>query len=197
MPRISWIDDADAEGELAELYNAMKQISPTGQVDDIVRCLSHRPDFLAGITQAARLHFSDGALSRAQHEMIASRVAGLNRTHYCLTGHTYFLQQQGGRHQQTAQALRDGDLAAADLTPAERLLLEFVSTLAMHSSQITDEQVQGLRDAGWSDAQIAEAVYDAALFSLFVRVADAFGIKPPAVMEPDGPPRALLATTTP
>jgi uncharacterized peroxidase-related enzyme len=194
MPRISWIEDANADGELASLYDAMRQISATGQVDDIVRCLSHRPDFLAALTQAARLHFSDGALSRAQHEMIASRVAGLNRTHYCLTGHTYFLQLQGGRHQQTAQALRDGDLDAADLTPAERLLLEFVSTLTTQSSQITDEQVQGLREVGWADAQIAEAVYDAALFNLFVRVADAFGIHPPEFMEPDGPPRALART---
>ncbi len=88
---------------------------------------------------------------------------------------------QGERFHPAAQALRDGDLDAAELTPAERLLLEFVGTVTRHAYRVTDEQVQGLRDAGWTDAQIAEAVYDAALFNLFVRLADAFGIRPPVI----------------
>jgi hypothetical protein len=44
--------------------------------------MSQRPDFLRAIDQASRLHFEDGALSRAEHEMIASYVAALNRCHY-------------------------------------------------------------------------------------------------------------------
>lgn len=98
---------------------------------------------------------------------------------------------QGQEHHKTAQAIRDGDLDAADITPAERLLLDFVETVTRHAYKVTDEQVQGLRDVGWTDAQIAEAVYDAALFNLFVRVADAFDIHPPPMMEPDGPPSVL------
>ena len=98
---------------------------------------------------------------------------------------------QGEQYGQTAQALRDGDLDRASVTPAERLLLEFVGTLTRHAYRITDEQVQGLRDAGWSDAQIAEAVYDGALFNLFVRLADAFDIHPNPLLEPDGVPRAV------
>jgi len=98
---------------------------------------------------------------------------------------------QGGYYGAVAQALRDGDLDAAPVTPAERLLLEFVGTLTKHAYRITDEQVQGLRDAGWTDPQIAEAVYDGALFNLFVRLADAFDIHPPAMMDPDGVPAAV------
>lgn len=98
---------------------------------------------------------------------------------------------QGDEYGPVAQALRAGDLDAAPLSPAERLLLEFVGTLTRHAYRITDAQVQGLRDAGWSDAQIAEAVYDGALFNLFVRLADAFDIHPPALMDPHGLPSAL------
>ena len=97
---------------------------------------------------------------------------------------------QGEQYSGVAQALRDGDLDQAPITAAERLLLEFVGTLTRHAYRITDEQVQGLRDAGWSDEQIAEAAYDAALFNLFVRLADTFGIEPPAMYEPDGVPKA-------
>ena len=98
---------------------------------------------------------------------------------------------QGEQYGEVVKALRAGDLDKAPVSAAERLLLEFVGTLTRHAYRITDEQVQGLRDAGWSDAQIAEAVYIGALFNLFVRLADAFDIHPPAVMDPDGVPAAV------
>jgi alkylhydroperoxidase family enzyme len=97
---------------------------------------------------------------------------------------------QAEAYGQVAEALRRGDLDAAGLDRPHRLLLEFVETITRHAHRVSDEQVQGLRDAGWSDEQIAEAVYDTALFNLFVRLADAFGIEPPAMYEPDGIPPA-------
>ena len=98
---------------------------------------------------------------------------------------------QGEQYSQTAAALRDGDLDAGGLSPKHRLLLEFVETLTRHAYRITDEQVQGLREAGWSDLQIAEAVYDGALFSLFVRLADAFDIHPDPSYDAAGVPGAV------
>ena len=98
---------------------------------------------------------------------------------------------QGEQYSQAAAALRDGDLNAADLTPKHRLLLEFVETLTRHAYRITDEQVQGLRDVGWTDPQIAEAVYDGALFNLFVRLADAFDIHPDPSFDAAGVPGIL------
>jgi alkylhydroperoxidase family enzyme len=98
---------------------------------------------------------------------------------------------QGEQYSQTAAALREGDLDAADLSPKHRLLLEFVETLTRHAYRITDEQVQGLRQVGWTDSQIAEAVYDGALFNLFVRLADAFDIHPDPSYDAAGVPGAL------
>lgn len=99
---------------------------------------------------------------------------------------------QGEQFSETAKALRDGDLDAAKVTPEERLLLDFITTLTLHAHKITDEQVQGLRDAGWSDPQISEAVYIGALFNLFVRLADAFDIHPaPERDMGGGVPRAV------
>lgn len=99
---------------------------------------------------------------------------------------------QGEAFGQVAEALRSGDLDAAGLDMPHRKLLEFVETVTRHAYRVTDEQVQGLRDAGWSDEQIAEAAYDAALFNLFVRLADTFGIEPPAAYEPAGIPPAAV-----
>jgi len=98
---------------------------------------------------------------------------------------------QGEQYTEVVKALRDGDLDRAPVSPAERLLLEFVGTLTRHAYRITDGQVQALREAGWTEPQIAEAVYIGALFNMFVRLADAFDIHPPAMMDPDGIPGAV------
>jgi alkylhydroperoxidase family enzyme len=98
---------------------------------------------------------------------------------------------QGEQFGPVAQALRDGDLDRAPITRAERLLMGFIRTLTEHAYRITDEQVQALREVGWTDAQIAEAVYVGALFNLFVRLADAFDIHPDPLREPDGVPPVL------
>ena len=82
MPRIKWINDDDAQGELAEMYARLRAQSMQGNVPDILRTMSLRPDFLQAIDAASRLHFTDGALTRAQHEMIASYVSALNHCHY-------------------------------------------------------------------------------------------------------------------
>lgn len=98
---------------------------------------------------------------------------------------------QGEQYAAVAEALRAGDLDAAELDRPERLLLEFVGTVTRHAYRVSDEQVQELRNAGWTDEQIAEATYVAALFNLFVRLADTFDIHPDPAIEPTGIPRAV------
>ena len=82
MARIKMIPDGEASGELAAIYARSKSHSVAGVVPEILRTMSLRPDFLTAIDAASRLHFTDGALTRAQHEMIASYVSALNRCRY-------------------------------------------------------------------------------------------------------------------
>ena len=74
------------------------------------------------------------------------------------------------------QAIFEGKLDDAGLTRAERCLMEYVELITRAAYRSTAEDVQQLRDAGWKEEQIAEAVYITALFAFFNRVADAFGI---------------------
>ncbi len=92
-----------------------------------------------------------------------------------MDSHGFFLRSQGGG-EEVVRALSRGDLAAAPVTDAERALLRLVEVVTRHAYRTTDEDVENLRRHGWTDAQIAEAVYITALFAFFNRVADAFGI---------------------
>jgi alkylhydroperoxidase family enzyme len=81
------------------------------------------------------------------------------------------------------QAIAEGKLEDAELTPAERVLLEYVTKVTEAAYRTTAEDVQILRDHGWSEPQIAEAVDITAMFAFFNRVADAFGISPQGYLE--------------
>jgi len=81
------------------------------------------------------------------------------------------------------QGIAQGNLDQADLTAAERALLDYVTKVTEAAYRTTDEDVQKLRDHGWTEPQIAEAVYITAMFAFFNRVADAFGIAPQGYLE--------------
>ena len=81
------------------------------------------------------------------------------------------------------QAIAEGKLDQAGLSQAERVLLEYAGKVTEAAYRTTAEDVQILRDHGWSEPQIAEAVYITAMFAFFNRVADAFGIAPQSYLE--------------
>lgn len=89
---------------------------------------------------------------------------------------------QGGDDAVTA-ALEKGDLESAPVTAAELALLELVEVVTKHAYRTTDADAEKLRAVGWTDPQIAEAVYITALFAFFNRVADAFGLTDPGYRE--------------
>ena len=57
-------------------------------------------------------------------------------------------------------------------------MLDYAKLVTDAAYRTTPEDVQKLRDTGWSESQISEAVYITALFAFFNRVADAFGVPP-------------------
>lgn len=81
-----------------------------------------------------------------------------------------------GAADHVCEALGRGDLANAAVSDAERTLLSWVQLLTRESHRNTASDVDRVREAGWSDEQMAETVYITALFALFNRVADAFGL---------------------
>jgi alkylhydroperoxidase family enzyme len=70
----------------------------------------------------------------------------------------------------------EGKLEDAGLSSAECALLDYVELITNAAYRSTHEDVQQLRDLGWTENQISEAVYITAMFAFFNRVADAFGV---------------------
>lgn len=94
-----------------------------------------------------------------------------------MDSHAYFLREQGA-DEKTVRALAAGKLEEAPVSEPERQLLFYVRQVTEAAYRTQAEDVEHLRQLGWSDAQVAEAVYVAAMFAFFNRVADAFGLEP-------------------
>lgn len=81
MSHILSISETDASGELATLYEQMKDAS--GRVANILKVQSLSPRTLAAHFAFYReLMFGKSPLSRAQRELIAVAVSQANNCHY-------------------------------------------------------------------------------------------------------------------
>ena len=81
--KIKQIQDAEATGETAVVYDEWRALSGRKQMPGILKCFGQRPDFLRQVMKFSNtVHFSEGHLSRRYKEMIASYVSYLNRCPY-------------------------------------------------------------------------------------------------------------------
>jgi len=81
--KIRIIEDAEATGETAAVYEEWRTATGRHQMPGILKCFGARPDFLREVMQFSNtVHFSEGHLSRRYKEMIASYVSYLNRCPY-------------------------------------------------------------------------------------------------------------------
>ena len=82
-PKIRVIEDAEARGEVAAVYDEWRAKSGRQNLPGILKCFSHRPDFLREVMRWSDVvHFSEGHLTRRVKEAIASYVSYLNRCPY-------------------------------------------------------------------------------------------------------------------
>jgi len=173
---LSVIEEAEADGEVAELYRRYRSHFARPAVPGIVKCFATHPPLLRHMLGLAESFlFVDGALMRRHKEMIATLVSSRNSCPYCADSHGYFLRTQGGSAEQLA-AIEVCAVESEVFSVQERALLALADKVSRASHEIGRGDVERLMEAGWSELQITEAVHIAALFAAFNRIANAFGL---------------------
>ncbi len=76
MARIKWIDEDDPTAP--QVYGAPPEALQRG-LPGIVKTMGLRPDAFKMFNILSEIHFTDGFLTRREHEMIASYVSALNK----------------------------------------------------------------------------------------------------------------------
>lgn len=123
-----------------------------------------------------RLMRSDDCLLTGQERELVALVVSLeNRCEACIITHAGALQAHG-----MAKRTIDVVLAnwrRADLSPRERALSEFASNLTVSVDRANDADLDGLREAGLTEAEILETVQIVAIFNATNRLNAGLGVK--------------------
>jgi RNA polymerase sigma-70 factor, ECF subfamily len=108
----------------------------------------------AGI--AATVLLKQAALSRIQKEHILLRVAAAHHNTYCVTAHHHMLRSLGVPESQLNQIMIDHH--RANISAADVALLDFALMLGKHSPWISREDIVRLRNHGFTDESVLEAI---------------------------------------
>ena len=174
--KIRLIEEDESIGDTAAAYAYFREQTGRQDVPGILKCFGTNPAFLRQmIDMSTSLLFVDGYLTRRQKELIATYISQLNSCPYCFDSHGFFLLVQGA-DEKTVSSLRAGKIGDAGLNVAEEQLLRYLQTVNNESFKTTEEDVQQLRNLGWQEEQIAEAVHVAAFMGFCNHVANAFGL---------------------
>jgi uncharacterized peroxidase-related enzyme len=167
---IKTISDAEATGDIAELYRA--EVAGMGMVMEATRCWSARPDMLIPIEHLLhqlRDNFSLGLLNFRLVTFIAAKYVPSS---YC--SHVYFrsLSKMIGRDKTLAI---HRDYRSAGLTDQEVEMLAYAEQITRDASKITEVDIERLRSVGFTDINIADIALAASFRNFMSRYFDAVG----------------------
>ncbi|HTW81910.1 MAG TPA: peroxidase-related enzyme [Terracidiphilus sp.] len=177
------LDELTASDEVRTLFAQYRERFARTDLPGIVLCFATSSALLKSMLEIAEdFLFGESLLDRRHKEMIATHVSRQNACSYCADSHGALLATQGGRPEMIC-ALQEGDLKPQLFTSAELALLKFAEKVNANSPPVTRADVEAAMRAGWTEAQMAEAVHIAGLFAAFNRIANGFGLLSPY---PDG-----------
>lgn len=188
---IETVPDDQAEGSLRELYDA--DVQNLGYVANYSRAFSLRPEVMKAWQNLGKTIVSNMEL---RHFQLATLAAATSlRSSYCSLAYGNRLRQVYDDAQLSAIARGDD---AAELEPAERALTAFARKVALEAHRIDQQDVDTLREAGFSDAAILDIALAAAARCFFSKVLDAVGAQPdPAFAALEPPLREALTVGRP
>lgn len=168
MTWIATIAYADATGRLKTLYDRVT--GPGGNVDNIMMAHSLRPHSMEGHMTLYKnvLHHTGNTIPKWMLETLGVWVSSLNGCAYCVEHHFAGLRrllQDNPRAAALRAAIEARDIDAAPLDAAQKAAMSYAQKLTETPAAMVRPDVDALRVAGWSDAEILEINQVSAYFS--------------------------------
>jgi uncharacterized peroxidase-related enzyme len=173
--RVDVVGEAEATGEVAELYDELRDLF-FGFVPDVFKLVSTQPPMLRTLVQGFRSMFDGGELPRSVKEVVALTVAREASCQYCTAAHDALLRLTDETTNSYADAVVSGSLDDPSIPTDIRVLAELARDISHHAHRITDDDLDKVRSHGWTQPQLLEAVWVACLFNGIVRLADTLGL---------------------
>lgn len=154
MQRIEALNPAAAPASSKSMLDAVHK--KLGMVPNLFKTFAHSPAVLQFYLTGSEA-LAGGALSAALREQIALVTAGENKCDYCASAHTLMGKGAGVAVDEMADNLR-GRSGNAKTQAA----LEFARAIVRDRGRVTEAQLQAVRGAGYSEAEVVEIVANVA-----------------------------------
>jgi len=128
-----------------------------GFIPNFYRVQSSRRDLIeAEMGLVETMLIKEGALSRRHKEYVFLVCSAANLSTYCVTAHCEIVRLLGIKGPEPEEVAIDH--SSTDISPADKALLDFALELSRKPTRIGPAQIDALRDVGYTDDQIMEAV---------------------------------------
>jgi len=188
MSWIKTIDEEQARGGLLQCYNAATR---AGTVDDIIKVQSlDSGALLSHLNLYKSVVLESGPLSRARREMIGTVVSAANRCRYCMVHHGEALRKITENMRLVLALIVDYD--AAPLQENDRAMIEYAVQLTEEPSSVVEEDIDRLREVGFSDKEVLSITQSVAYFNFVNRMASGLGVELERRWFEEGPWREIV-----
>ncbi len=175
---IRMLSDDEADETLSDALDLAR--TPHGTVDNVMRVHSLRPNTMRGhvVLYRACLHDDANTVPMWFQEVISSYVSTLNACPYSYANHWANARHLIGEDAR-ADAVESAIQARSPETAfegAELAALRYAEKLTLNPGEMVRADVDGLRDAGWTEGEILEINQIVGYFNYANRLLNGLGV---------------------
>lgn len=148
--RIETLNPETTTGQAKELFNAVQD--KLGFIPNLIKVFGNSPATLQSYLSLGEL-LGSGNFTNKFREQLALAIAEENACNYCLSAHTAIGKMNGLTEAQTEQN-RQGLANDAKVQTG----LQFAQSVTKNRGNVTTEEIQAVKAAGYSDGDILEIV---------------------------------------
>ena len=149
----------------------------SGFVPNVFLALANRPDeFRAFFAYHDALMEKESGLSKGEREMIVVATSAHNQCIYCVVAHGAILRIREKNPQLADQI--SSNYRKADITPRQKAMLNFALKVSKSSYEISNDDIEDMRELGFSNDDIWDIGAISALFALSNRMANLTNMRP-------------------
>ena len=170
VPELNHLPD-----DIREIILAVQEKS--GFVPNVFLALANRPDeFRAFFAYHDALMEKEGGLTKGEREMIVVATSAHNQCIYCVVAHGAILRIREKNPQLADQIA--SNYRKADITPRQKAMLDFALKVSKSSHEISNADIENMRELGFSNDDIWDIGAISALFALSNRMANLTSMRP-------------------
>lgn len=159
MSIVQTVSPEQASGKVAQVYARIKEVF--GRVPNAMRLFSSSPELMEQMAQQNAYYMQHPSLSFPLLAMIRMLVSEQNACSYCIgLNESLLINRAGYTSEQIAAARRNPP--DAPLNEKDKEMLLFVLKGTSEPKSIEKNDLERLRELGWSDRDIVDGLYHGA-----------------------------------